>query len=703
MPSVTNSTSVGTTEQPPRAASSAAVMAPLPPKTVLVNTTDELMRAFKTMGAGGTILLASGDYGDVALSNLKATATVTIKSADANADANFHTLRLTKVANITIEDVDVNNVRKFGGVAPAMAVNGGTDVNLVGIDIAGSRNNNNADDGSGIIVGNSNRVTVLNSTFNQVRVAVQLSQTNDVIVAGNTISQTREGVNIGTVKGGLFENNLITDLRSIEGDHSDAFQIQNGGLGGGSAEDIVFRNNVMIQKDGPAFQGIFIRSERNLEGIHHKNITIENNYYSGSMRNGIAISNTDGVLIRENTVRYSGTGGLVPAIFTMDIQGGLVENNIATMLINVPNSDSSKLTWRNNIDVMDPKTGVGVAESALFAPTKAGVIDLAALGALPGSVAAVAGAGFKALAGIGTLPGAAAAQLGSYLPQFDKDFSRLAGMTFADSPTPPPAATTLPTPAAAVPKAPGLVITGGAGNDTIVSGRFGDTLDGGAGVDTISYAGSASQVVVNLGNNYTTGGDATKDKILNFENVIGSSYDDSLSGNALDNRIDGGDGDDTISASTGNDVVLGGDGNDSVRGGGGNDVISGGEGDDVLQGEGNNDIIDGGGGSNTLVGGSENDIFNFSILDGGKDIVTDFRRGFDKIDLSDIDAILGNGKVDAFKFIGGAAFSAAGQLRTYIDGGVLTLGGDVNGDGVADLVVALTGLTSLGATDIIFA
>jgi Ca2+-binding RTX toxin-like protein len=248
-------------------------------------------------------------------------------------------------------------------------------------------------------------------------------------------------------------------------------------------------------------------------------------------------------------------------------------------------------------------------------------------------------------------------------------------------------------------------INGNDGDDTIIGGAGQDTMDGGAGNDTVSYVGSSSRVTVNLGNNYVTGGDAFRDKILNFENVIGSSFDDTLSGNSGANRIDGGEGNDTISAATGNDTVNAGDGNDSVRGGGGNDVINGDAGNDTLLGEGGNDIIDGGAGADIMTGGANNDTFRFTVLDGSKDIITDFRTRIDKIDLSGLDAIVGNeSSDDSFTWLGSGAFTnTAGELRTFLDGGVFSLGGDTDGDGVADFIVNLQGIASIAQTDIIFA
>ena len=84
-------------------------------------------------------------------------------------------------------------------------------------------------------------------------------------------------------------------------------------------------------------------------------------------------------------------------------------------------------------------------------------------------------------------------------------------------------------------------------------------------------------------------------------------------------------------------------------------------------------------------------------------MITDFSHAqADKIDLAAIDAnsdVAGN---QAFSFIGTALYSSvAGQLRTSIVGSVTTIAGDVNGDGVSDFHIQLTGAVALVAGDFV--
>jgi len=131
-------------------------------------------------------------------------------------------------------------------------------------------------------------------------------------------------------------------------------------------------------------------------------------------------------------------------------------------------------------------------------------------------------------------------------------------------------------------------ISGGDGNDTITgdNGKAGnDSLDGGIGTDTASYspfgdAPGAVTVSLAITGAQNTGG-AGIDTLVNFENLTGSSLNDSLTGDGNNNELSGQDGADTLTGGGGNDTLLGGAGNDSLYGAGGADTTTGGLGDDI--------------------------------------------------------------------------------------------------------------------------
>jgi Ca2+-binding RTX toxin-like protein len=133
-------------------------------------------------------------------------------------------------------------------------------------------------------------------------------------------------------------------------------------------------------------------------------------------------------------------------------------------------------------------------------------------------------------------------------------------------------------------------IKGLAKNDLLIGNAGNDTIDGGEDTDTVSYRRDPSSVIVNLEQNFAKDGFGNTDQIFNVENVIGSAFNDDITGDAKANIITSGDGNDTIAAR---------DGNDSLYGENGNDVISAEAGDDLIVGGKAADTLDGGTGNDT--------------------------------------------------------------------------------------------------------
>jgi serralysin len=125
---------------------------------------------------------------------------------------------------------------------------------------------------------------------------------------------------------------------------------------------------------------------------------------------------------------------------------------------------------------------------------------------------------------------------------------------------------------------------------------------------------------------------------------------------------------------------------ENAVGGSARDYLFGNHVANSLSGNGGNDVLDGNLGNDTYTGGAGLDEFRVSET-GGNEKITDFASGADKINLSEIDANSGVAGNQAFTYVGNAAFSGAGQLRSYTQGGENYLAGDVNGDGLADFTI----------------
>jgi Ca2+-binding RTX toxin-like protein len=205
-------------------------------------------------------------------------------------------------------------------------------------------------------------------------------------------------------------------------------------------------------------------------------------------------------------------------------------------------------------------------------------------------------------------------------------------------------------------------IFGGAGNDGIIGGMGADALYGGTGLDLVSYEGSSAAVLVDLQVGTGLGGDAGGDTLFGFEDMIGSSHGDVLSGDVYANTINGGDGNDNIAGRDGDDVLWGALGNDTVYGGVGIDAIYGGVGIDTLLGGGSNDLINGDADADFVYGDAGQD-----VLDGGtgNDTLTG-GEGADHLD--------GGEGIDAVSYVA----STAGVTISLAAG--MASGGDADGD-----------------------
>jgi Ca2+-binding RTX toxin-like protein len=137
-----------------------------------------------------------------------------------------------------------------------------------------------------------------------------------------------------------------------------------------------------------------------------------------------------------------------------------------------------------------------------------------------------------------------------------------------------------------------------------------------AGIDTLDFSQCAAGVSIDLAANKGTPQEVLKGKstlALNgtIENVIGSRFDDVITGNSADNRIWGGDGNDTIRGGGGKDLLYGQGGNDTLFADAGIALLLGGAGNDTLNAgttDKSRSVLIGGAGEDTLQGSAAQSI-----------------------------------------------------------------------------------------------
>ena len=102
------------------------------------------------------------------------TGTITIKSADPDNDAVFRSLRMGNLSNIIFDDIDVSRTLRAGETTngAAIQVNGAKNITFTGLDLSGSMDGNALNDGHGMSIAGGSGISILDSTFQQLRTAV---------------------------------------------------------------------------------------------------------------------------------------------------------------------------------------------------------------------------------------------------------------------------------------------------------------------------------------------------------------------------------------------------------------------------------------------------------------------------------------------------------------------------------------------------
>ena len=195
-------------------------------------------------------------------------------------------------------------------------------------------------------------------------------------------------------------------------------------------------------------------------------------------------------------------------------------------------------------------------------------------------------------------------------------------------------------------------LNGGDGGDVLDGGAGNDRLNGNAGIDLATFASGAAAVTVDLSGTTDTARRGTEtDTLTGIEGAIGSAAADTFRGDAAANLFQGGLGKDTASGGAGRDLY---------------------------------DL---------------NAVAESGVGTANRDVITDFAHLADKLDLMGIDAdatIAGN---QAFRFVGTAALTGAGQAGFFTSGGNTIVRGSTDADAASEFEIQLNGIVALTAQD----
>jgi CSLREA domain-containing protein len=147
------------------------------------------------------------------------------------------------------------------------------------------------------------------------------------------------------------------------------------------------------------------------------------------------------------------------------------------------------------------------------------------------------------------------------------------------------------------------VICGLGGDDEVTPDGGNDIVVGGDGTDEVDFSSSADPLDADLVLGLASlGTDSVA--LAGIEDVTGSDFDDTITGDFLANALFGGEGKDELDGGDGKDTLKGQDSKDTLKGQGDKDELKGGDsGDELKGGDGDKDDIDGNDGGDSLNGG----------------------------------------------------------------------------------------------------
>jgi Ca2+-binding RTX toxin-like protein len=248
-------------------------------------------------------------------------------------------------------------------------------------------------------------------------------------------------------------------------------------------------------------------------------------------------------------------------------------------------------------------------------------------------------------------------------------------------------------------------LTGSNFDDTLIGNTGNNVLNGVGGIDTVSYANAGGAVTVNLG--LTTAQNtvgAGTDTLVNVENLAGSNFNDTLTGNSSANVVSGGGGNDSLDGGVGTDtasysgatagvtVNLGLTVAQNTVGAGTDTVLN----FENLTGSNFNDTLIGNAASNVLTGGGGVDTFVLNTKVSA-DIIADFVSGIDKFSVSQVGIKVGDGDhlvEGGTTVVGPGGFASTAEL-VVVSGNIV---GTITASSAAAAIGSATAAYAVGAT-----
>ncbi|MEA3230574.1 MAG: choice-of-anchor Q domain-containing protein [Thermodesulfobacteriota bacterium] len=276
---------------------------------VTVSNATELQNAINNAKGGDTILLNSGNYDNLRISNFNNSSVIIIK-ADKSATPVFSSVSIQNSSYWSLKGFVVKpRYTNDADGKIAVELNGqylvfeNSTINFAD-DISGwTASNWLARTGNGIRMGGAH-LAIRNNMITNVDHGIDGGAT-DSLVSGNRIVNFRGDGIRGLGDRMVYEYNTIKNAYEVDGNHDDGFQswsIGGGGVGTGVVRDVTLRGNIIINFENPnqplksTLQGIGL-----FDGMY-ENWIIENNIIITNHWHGITMMGAKDSRVVNNTV-----------------------------------------------------------------------------------------------------------------------------------------------------------------------------------------------------------------------------------------------------------------------------------------------------------------------------------------------------------------------------------------------------------------
>lgn len=268
---------------------------------LVVSSAAQLERTLRTAPPGSIILLSSGRYPELKITNIEVQKNITVTSENATQPAVISGISLKAVSGLTFRNISIvpggdgGSTLKYGVLVLDCA-----DLAFVDMTFRGAGDRVDPSIVSAVMLRNSNKILVERSHFTFFHHGLAMLDSTNVHLRLNEFENMQtDSIRGGGISDAVIEYNVMTGYHPVQTDHPDGIQLWSTNQKE-PGRNIAIRDNLVVRGDGEPTQGVFVRDTKNTTPF--ENLTITGNLVIGSLYNGIAVNGVIGGLIVNNEV-----------------------------------------------------------------------------------------------------------------------------------------------------------------------------------------------------------------------------------------------------------------------------------------------------------------------------------------------------------------------------------------------------------------